>query len=499
MRRKTHPNSLKIALASTLSLLFAACATAPPQAPPIAKPTDTLYSNPAHTGVRFGVHIADLQGNTLLSERADERFMPASVTKLITTAAAFDARAELSTQANGTGLSAYLATEIGQTTPSLVVRGSGDAGIGDGPLCETRCLSGLVDQIAATGLTSLYRVIGDETALPKEGWSPGIAYEDMQYGFGTAVSALSVNDNLLVYEVDPKSTPVAKWLPGNDFFSIDASGLELKAGDAERVIRMERPPGSEHVRLYGTLPMSSGPTRRTVGVDDPAKLTAIRIHRYLEQRGLAIDSPPVTSNRSLSLNDLSETPVLTRNTASTQLELAYLPATPLIDTLTRINKSSHNLSADLILRRLGLLQGTGSREHGLLVLSDLLSQAGASGKAYNFSDGSGLSAYNRITPRAVTQLLSFAHDQSWGEEFRATLPIGGTDGSLRRRFKGSTLEGRIFAKTGTLTGVTALGGYMRAKSGRLLVFCVIANDRPQDSPQPILEIDQFLISAADRF
>ncbi|MDP3460164.1 MAG: D-alanyl-D-alanine carboxypeptidase, partial [Hyphomonas sp.] len=89
-----------------------------------------------------------------------------------------------------------------------------------------------------------------------------------------------------------------------------------------------------------------------------------------------------------------------------------------------------------------------------------------------------------------------ARAQTWGDAFRATLPVGGQSGSLARRFRGTPLEGRVFAKTGTVQGVNALSGFLIAASGETLVFSVIANDRPADSGSAVPVIDALLLEIA---
>jgi D-alanyl-D-alanine carboxypeptidase/D-alanyl-D-alanine-endopeptidase (penicillin-binding protein 4) len=108
----------------------------------------------------------------------------------------------------------------------------------------------------------------------------------------------------------------------------------------------------------------------------------------------------------------------------------------------------------------------------------MLEQAGVPRTAYDLSDGSGMSVYNRVAPRGVVRFLTWTAAQPWGAAWRATLPVGGVDGTLRRRFVGTPLQGRIFAKSGTLSGTNALSGFMTAKSGRTLVFSAFANDVP---------------------
>jgi D-alanyl-D-alanine carboxypeptidase/D-alanyl-D-alanine-endopeptidase (penicillin-binding protein 4) len=111
----------------------------------------------------------------------------------------------------------------------------------------------------------------------------------------------------------------------------------------------------------------------------------------------------------------------------------------------------------------------------------MLERAKVPRAAWDFSDGSGMSTYNRIAPRGTVTLLRWIAVQPWGAAWRSTLPVGGVDGTLSRRFRGTPLEGRIFAKTGTINASFALSGYMIAASGRTLTFSILANDVPEDS------------------
>jgi D-alanyl-D-alanine carboxypeptidase/D-alanyl-D-alanine-endopeptidase (penicillin-binding protein 4) len=152
---------------------------------------------------------------------------------------------------------------------------------------------------------------------------------------------------------------------------------------------------------------------------------------------------------------------------------------PLAQDLATINKLSQNVHAELLLRRIGRQRGTGSIADGIAAVRATLERAGVARRHYDLSDGSGMSTYNRIAPRGMVALLRWAAAQPWGAAWRATFPVAGVDGTLARRFKGSPLEGRLFAKTGSLNASTALSGYMIARSGRLLVFSAFANDIPE--------------------
>jgi D-alanyl-D-alanine carboxypeptidase/D-alanyl-D-alanine-endopeptidase (penicillin-binding protein 4) len=110
-----------------------------------------------------------------------------------------------------------------------------------------------------------------------------------------------------------------------------------------------------------------------------------------------------------------------------------------------------------------------------------------------------MSPDDKITPRAYTQLLSYASRQKWGAAWRDTLPVAGVDGTLAGRFRNSSLKGRLWAKTGTLNEVNALSGYLTAASGKTIAFSILVNGRRPGSEAEVLAIDRIAeaIAAAD--
>jgi len=122
--------------------------------------------------------------------------------------------------------------------------------------------------------------------------------------------------------------------------------------------------------------------------------------------------------------------------------------------------------------------------------------AGVAPEDFFFYDGSGMSNDDLITPRAYTTLLTYAAGQSWGAEWKATFPIGGVDGSLGSRFKGTALEGKIFAKTGTLAEANALSGYLVSSSGRTVAFSILVNSHRPDSAAELHSIDRICLAIA---
>jgi D-alanyl-D-alanine carboxypeptidase/D-alanyl-D-alanine-endopeptidase (penicillin-binding protein 4) len=295
---------------------------------------------------------------------------------------------------------------------------------------------------------------------------------------GTAASALSLDDNELPIRVAPTvpgSPPHLEMLP---YYSVDNRAVTVAAGST--ALEFDRLPGSRSVRLTGTIAAGAEPGLLRLGIDDPAHYAAWRFKALLEARGVRVIGEVAVRHRPLApADDPAARNGAPPARAPRPEPLARLTPPPLAEDVAFTNKVSQNLHAELLLRRLGRLAGTGSIADGLAVVRDMLARAGVPRAGYDFSDGSGMSTYNRVAPRAMIGFLRWVGAQPWGPAWRATLPVGGVEGTLSRRFRGTALEGKVAAKTGTLNASNALSGYLTAKSGRTLLFSAFANDVPE--------------------
>jgi D-alanyl-D-alanine carboxypeptidase/D-alanyl-D-alanine-endopeptidase (penicillin-binding protein 4) len=447
----------------------------------------------AGPGVRFGLVVATEDGSELVAIAPDARFIPGSNTKIFTTAAAFWALAGLGAP-DAAGGAAVRLESAGQAVPDVVLEGHGDARLSSAPGCIADCLAALADAVAAR-TRLVHDVIGDDSLYPDQRWSPGMSWNNIPTRSGTAVSALSLDDNELHLRVAPAASPgrppALDLLP---YYVVDNRAVTVAAGATN--LDFERLPGSNVLRLTGTIAIGAEPELLRLGIDDPAHYAAWRLKALLEARGVRVTGAVSVRHRPLRPAD----DPATRGGAPAarpprQAALARLVSAPLAEDLMLISKMSQNLHAELMLRRLGREHGTGSIADGLAMVRAMLDRAGVARAAYDFSDGSGMSTYNRLSPRGVVAFLRWADAQPWAAAWRATLPVAGVDGTLARRFRGTALESRLFAKTGTLNASTALSGYMIARSGRTLLFSSYANDIP-DGAGATAAIDAALVLIA---
>ena len=428
----------------------------------------------AGPGTRFGLIVASEDGRELIAIDPDGRFIPASNTKMFTTAAAFATLSGLDRPDAVGGAAVRL---DGERVPDVILKGYGDARLSSAPDCVIDCLAALADAVARRTKV-VDDVVGDDSLFPDQRWSPGMSWNNIPSRSGTGISALSLDDNELPIRVVPTSSGAPPRLELLPYYEVDNRAMTVASGETE--LSYDRMPGSNLVRLTGKILAGDEPELLRLGIDDPAHFAAWRLRSMLIARGVKVKGEVEVRHRPAGpLDDPEQRKGAPPPRPPEPEHLARLTPPPLIEDLRQINKVSQNLHAELMLRRIGLVRGTGSIADGVEAVEDMMEQAGVPRTGWDLSDGSGMSTYNRAAPRAVAGLLRWISGQPWGAAWRATLPIAGVDGTLANRFRGTALEGRLFAKTGTLNATNALSGYMIAKSGRTLIFSIYANDVPE--------------------
>lgn len=431
----------------------------------------------APPGTRFGLVVLDPDGRELIAINANDRFIPASNTKLFTTAAAFANISGLD-QPDATGGAAVRLESARRGPPNVILVGNGDARLSSMPDCAINCLAALADAVAAR-TRRVRDVVGDDTLFPDQRWSPGMSWNNIVTGYGTGVSALTLDDNEIRLRVSPGvagQPPAIDHLP---YYRIVNDAVTVAEGETQ--LRFTRMPGSLELRLTGRIVANDQQQTLRLGIDDPAHYAATRLRALLEARGVRVTGQVGVRHRPAEGGEGERPTSNARPAPSPEPPLARLTPPPLAEDLARINKESQNLHTELMVRRLGLIRGSGSISDGVAMIEAMMAQAGAPRTGWDLSDGSGMSTYNRMAPRAVAALLRWAAAQPWGAAWRETFPVAGVDGTLARRFRGTALERRLFAKTGTLNATNALSGYVIARSGRTLTFSFFANDVPGGS------------------
>jgi D-alanyl-D-alanine carboxypeptidase/D-alanyl-D-alanine-endopeptidase (penicillin-binding protein 4) len=372
----------------------------------------------------------------------------------------------------------------------------------------------LAEQVEQSGVRAVEgTVVGDDTYFLDEPWGQGWGWDDLQWSYGAPVSALTFNENtdeLNVIEHPAGSGhTLAEWAPDVDYFTVDNSMKPAAPGEEARP-GLERRPGLTMVRTWGTV--LAGGLHVSMAVEDPAEFTADAFKLALLRRGIKVSGDPESRHKYASgTGDFAEEREKPLQLAPVELTtiagapegrrvLAARISVPVAEDIKVTNKTSQNLHAEMLLRLLGKTCGSdGSFEEGTRVVRQFLVDAGIDDNDFFFYDGSGMSAMDKISPRAFTRLLAYASHQPWGAAWRETLPIAGVDGTLDHRFGNTPFKGRMWAKTGTLNEVNALSGYVSTASGRMVAFSILVNGRYPGSDDEQQAIDRIAeaIAAAE--
>ena len=451
-----------------------------------------LAASPAAHTAFWGIKIVDLAtGRTLYEQNAAHFFVPASNAKLFTTALAltrlgpdltFQTRVMADQPPDADGRIAGPVRLVGGGDPNLSARA---IPYKPGPVTgdPLAALEELADQVAARGVKRIEGdIVGDDTWYIWQPYAAGWSVDDPLSDDGAPISALTVNDNVFNLNVLPgpnAGDPAVLTLnPPVEYYRIDYRVRTVAAG-AERRIHVERIPGSLDLRVWGTIPLRDKGQDLLLGIEDPALFAAKAFRRLLEQRGIPVAGGAVARHLyPHDVPDLLQAPVPPPDPAPDPgTELARHTSAPYLEDLRITDKVSQNLHAEMALRAVARARrNMGSFEAGREEMRLFLGEVGVEGGGYNLLDGSGLSRLDLVTPAAVIRLLQFMYRSPARENWISLLPIAGKDGTLSSRFTEGAATGRIHAKTGSLSHVSALSGYAQRPNGRWVAFSVLVNN-----------------------
>jgi serine-type D-Ala-D-Ala carboxypeptidase/endopeptidase (penicillin-binding protein 4) len=420
----------------------------------------------------WGVDVRSLDtGERLYSLNAGKLMMPASNMKILTVAA--------SAEVLGWDYRFTTTLETGATVANGVLRGdlfvrsNGDPSINARDVRADAVLSEWARGLQAAGISSIEgRIIGDDQAFDDEGIGAGWAWDYLQYGYAAPVGALEFNENVATLAIAPGTAAgdpvILRLTPGSGFMLLNRA--VTAATGSEGTLDYRRHMDRAMLEVTGSMPAGSTETTRNVAVVNPTVFFAQAVKDGLTARGIAV------SGEAADLDDVAAS--LQAQGPPDRRVLLSTASPPLRDIATVLMKVSQNLYAETLLKALGAARGgLGTAEGGRSVVRTALDAWSVPRDAYVIFDGSGLSRYNYVTPETLTNVLAHMYrDPRHREAFISTLPVAGKDGSLASRLKRTRAEGNAVAKTGSISNVRTLSGFVRSRDGEMLVFSILAND-----------------------
>src|SRR5262249_34943460 len=458
---------------------------------------EQIVRQPALEPGFFAVKIVSLDTGRLIYEQNANKFVrPASNMKLYTVAAAFD---RLTPDFHFvTSLYAQEKLEDGKIKGDLVIYGRGDPSIaarfnnGD----YFKGINDLADRIVAAGVKRIKGdLVGDESYFNGAPVGSGWEWDDLTWSYGAQVSALTINDNALDLNIKPGPTvgapvSIVTGPPAASFITI-LNRATTTARGGKNDLRIYRGLGANSLEISGTLPIGDAGFVGGVAIPDPALAFVTMLRDALIKRGVKIDGRVRTvsarSAGSIVPSNFASLAQLTNvATQPAPVEIASLPSPAFNSIASQTLKPSQNQYTELILRTLGKTQAQPPSDgrtrddegNGLEVVKTFLRQAGVGDSDVALDDGSGLSRNDLISANTTVQLLTFMSKHKYFAQFRDALPILGVDGTLRSRMRGTPAEGNVRAKTGSLSSVASLSGYVTTAAGEHLVFSMMLNNYP---------------------
>ena len=445
----------------SFALLCAMCMslTSVAMAQSLTEQIDAILKAPALAHGLQGVCIKSLKtGQTLYERNADNNMIPASNFKLLASSTSleqFGPDYTFKTEVYTTGK-----IENGVLNGNIILKGGGD------PVLLTKDVTDLAKQIKTAGITQISGdIIADESRFDKQRLGWGWSWDDISDYYSAETSALSLNRNTVDVWVYPAKDAGAqaevKLVPETTgYFTIDSTATTGKAG-SQNTVWVSRKLGQNIVRISGNVPQGEKLTERNMPltVDEPQLYTASVFEAELAKLGIKTTGA-----------------VKDGTTPKDAALVATHTSPPLSTILALFLKPSDNMIGEMLIKNLGAaVKGTGSYSAGAEVEEAFLKKVGLDMSALSIVDGSGLSRLDYISPRNLVTLLSYMQTSKYSKVFRDALPLAGVDGTLYRRMKGTAAERNVRAKTGTVSNVSTLSGYVNTKSGEPLAFSIMMN------------------------
>ena len=452
----------------------------------------------------WGVKVTSAETGAVRYEReAEKRFVPASNVKLYTAAAVLD---QLGPDYRFTTRLYRQGRIDGDTLRGdLIVRGSGDPTIGGYEQRDNRLqvLRAWADSLRAAGIEHVTgSVLGDDDVHSDAPLGHGWAWDDLPYRYAVELSGLSFGENLIELTAHGRlvgQPAFLTWEPLHTNYVNVVNRSETVRRNADEEYR--RLPGSRTLYVESRVRPNSI-QREKLSVGNPTGYFVSVLRAVLRRNGISVAGAARDADRLPMMEPSYDAPF-------TRVMARYRSA-PLSEIVQTMMEESQNLYAEQLLRTLGAERPVaklsdpddpepGSGAMGIEAGMRTFAAAGVDTSRIRLADGSGLSRYDMVTPTMTAALLLYMRqhpDPDVREAFLQALPVGGRTGTLEYRFERGPAEANVRAKTGTLSGVSALSGYITTGGGQPLVFVIMANHYSADSDEARDAMDQIVQALA---
>ncbi len=441
----------KLLFVVVFSLCLAAFAKAD-----LAKRVDAIISRPSLKKVQFSIHIVKADsGKTVYSHNSREALVPASNMKIITSAATL----------KFLGADYKYKTRVGLCDDTLVVIGSGDPLLGDKVTDDKygRKVGWIFQDIIAAlkrkRITTINDIIVDSSVFDDQRVHPGWPKKELNKPYACEVSGLNFNGNCIDISAKKTGKRVAVSIePQTAFIKVSNKVIPISKGTS--TIGSYRNSRPNEIVVHGKCKSKIGPY--AVAIERPAAFFGFLLAENLVKAGVKTKGELIEK----AVSDDCNVTMLAEYT------------TPIADCLARCNKDSFGLAAEALLKTIAtnssMTNKNGSWAAGRRIISRYLSALGIDRSQFYIADGSGLSRQNELSAYTITRVLSDVYKGRDWPLYKASLAVGGVDGTVSTNFKEQKYKGKVYGKTGYIAGVKALSGVCTTAAGDY-IFSILAN------------------------
>jgi PBP4 family serine-type D-alanyl-D-alanine carboxypeptidase len=426
----------------------------------LGRSIDSILSDTLLFQANSSVYIIQLDSNKeLYSLNRSNLMMPASANKIFVTAAAY-----LNLGINYRFRTAVFGDSIdplGKINGDLYLKGYGD------PELRAVDLEAMAYRLRAMGLKQVNGdLIVDAVYFDTTSYGFGWMWDEGPYAYNAPISALSLNRNTFEIGIRPGKRPGKRpsieLNPITGYLTVVNQAITVKSGDRAR-IKVDRAFNGtgDEVSITGSVAMDERINYLVRTVTNPPLYCGTVFREALARSGIKILGSVRTGISPLEKS-----------------ELTWHASPPLYQIIRNMNKESDNFTAEMIYRQLSngwdSLSADSSQKNKIV---EMLNSMGFGDESFRIADGSGLSRYNLCSAGQLVKVLTdvYAHP-ALRPELLVSLPIAGIDGTLSKRLMEDEYQGRVRAKTGTLTGVSSLAGFVFGPQGKAYCFAVMFNN-----------------------
>lgn len=452
------------------------------------KRLNTIMSDATMKSINSSITVRKAStGEIVYQANADKKVTPASTLKLLTSAAALETlgeeyrfRTDLLTDGSVTN---------GVLNGNIYLRGQGD------PTLMKKDLDQFAVTLAKMGIKQITGdLIGDDTWFDSVRLSPSIHKSDETYYYAAQIAGLTLSPNadydagtVIVNASPTKKGHKAKvtMTPDTGIVTIINKSNTVPKGN-KNTLTIKRQSGTNNIVITGNAPLGSAGKKEWVTVSNPTAYTLDVFKKSLSSKGITFKKSSKVTRR--------EVPQNAKLITSKQ-------SMPLKQLMRPFMKLSNNTHAEILAKTMGKqVYGEGSWNAGLRVMREFGQSIGLNSAEWNFEDASGMSHNNKVTSAQLTELLFLVRQAPWYGSFVQGLPVSGMNerfvgGTLRNRLTGSSVKGKVIAKTGSLNHVNTLAGYVETKDGETLIFSILTQGQKTSTTPTIDRIATILANS----